>query len=204
MNRLANYFLQGLVFLAPIALTLFIFVKIFLVIDGWLRLPVPGLGFVVVLVLVTAFGFLLSNYLAGRLLAYFEGLLDRLPFAKLLHGSVKDMMSSFVGDKRRFDKPVAVELAPGGVRVLGFVTVESLALLGMPGRVGVYLPQAYNFAGQLVLVDRDRIELLTLDSGQLMTFIVSGGLSGRGAAPSIPPVMAPPPAGSPPASELPP
>lgn len=190
MNRLANYFFQGLVFLAPIAFTVYVFVAIFNVIDGWLRLPIPGLGFLVVLVLVTVFGFLLSNYLAGRLLAWFERILDRVPFAKLLHGSVKDMMSSFVGDKRRFDKPVAIEMAPGGPRALGFVTVESLALLGMPGRVGVYLPQAYNFAGQLLLVDREKVEPLSLDSGQLMTFIVSGGLSGRGDA-SLPPPKRP-------------
>jgi uncharacterized membrane protein len=177
-KRLANYFFQGLIYLAPIALTLWIFVTVFLAIDGLLRLPVPGVGFVILIVFVTFCGWLLSKYLANRLLMMFENLMDRLPFAKLMHGSLKDLMSAFVGEKRKFKHPVAVELIPAsGVRVLGFVTREDLGEMGMSGQVAVYLPQAYNFAGQLIIVPRERIQSLEVDSADVMTMIVSGGVA---------------------------
>lgn len=186
VSRLATWFLRGLIYLVPIALTVAVFVWSFRAIDGLLgavlgREVFPGVGVAVLVALTTVFGFLLSNYLSGRVLKLFEDLLDRLPFARLLHTSAKDLMGAFVGEKRRFDAAVAVELIPGsGVRALGFVTRPSVAELGIAGDpVAVYLPQAYNWAGQLVLVPRDRVEPLTADAGEMMAFIVSGGVSGK-------------------------
>ncbi len=179
MKRLANYFFQGLVYLAPIAITVWIFVSTFQAIDGLLRLPIPGVGVLILVGLTTGFGFLLSNFLAKRLLTWFEEIMERLPFAKLMHGSLKDLMSAFVGEKRRFSHPVTVEMMPGsGVRVFGFVTRESMDDFGIPGSVGVYLPQSYNFAGQLVIVPRAQVtSLKSADSADVMTMIVSGGVT---------------------------
>ena len=178
MKRLANYFLQGLIYLAPIAITLWIFVTTFRAIDGILRLPIPGVGVLILVGFTTLFGFLLSNYLSRQLLTWFEQIMDRLPFAKLMHGSLKDLMSAFVGEKRRFRHPVAVEMMPGsGIRVFGFVTRESMDDFGMADSVGVYFPQAYNFAGQLVIVARAQVTTLQADSADIMTMIVSGGVS---------------------------
>jgi uncharacterized membrane protein len=124
---------------------------------------------------------LLSHLLSRRILGAFEALLDRLPLVKLLHTSVKDLMGAFVGDERRFDQPVAVELVPGSdVRSFGFVTRDSLAELGMGADVvAVYLPQSYNFAGQLVAVPRGRVQRIEGDAAEMMAFVVSGGVSGR-------------------------
>jgi uncharacterized membrane protein len=179
MKRLANYFFQGLVYLAPIAITVWIFVATFQAIDGLLRLPIPGAGVLILVVFTTSFGFLLSNFLAKRLLTWFEDIMDRLPFAKLMHGSLKDLMSAFVGEKRRFKHPVTVEMIPGsGVRVFGFVTRETMDDFGIADSVGVYLPQAYNFAGQLVIVPRKQVKSIDgAESADVMTMIVSGGVS---------------------------
>jgi len=123
----------------------------------------------------------------GRsLLELAEGLLRRLPLVKLVYTSIKDLVSAFVGDKRRFDVPVSVTLLPGsGVRVLGFVTRQGLARLGMPESVAVYFPQSYNFAGYLLLVPRAQVEVLDLPPAEVMTFIVSGGISGFGVGESM-------------------
>jgi uncharacterized membrane protein len=178
MKRLANYFFQGLIYLAPIAITIWIFVTTFRAIDGILGLPIPGIGVAVLIAFTTMFGFLLSRYLSRQLLTWFESIMDRLPFAKLMHGSLKDLMSAFVGEKRRFQHPVSVEILPGsGVRVFGFVTRETMDDFGIADAVGVYFPQAYNFAGQLVVVPRAQVTRLTADSADIMTMIVSGGVS---------------------------
>jgi uncharacterized membrane protein len=178
VQRIIQYFLKGLIFLIPIAATVWIFVVAFLQIDSWLGLPFPGLGLLVMLVATTFLGALLSSYFTRRILSGFEGLLDRLPFAKLLHGSMKDLMSAFLGEKKRFDRPALVELFPGsGVRGLGFVTRDSLEGLPAEGSVAVYFPQSYNFAGQMLLVPRAQVTLLDAESSDIMAFVVSAGVT---------------------------
>jgi uncharacterized membrane protein len=185
MKRLAGYFLRGLVLLAPLAVTLYVCWLVFVTIDGWLGLPVPGAGFAVTIVLVTLVGFLASTLLTrtlgsiGRLV---EAALTRLPFVRLLYTSTKDLLNAFVGERRRFDRPVLVELSRGGtVGALGFVTRDALDALGLPGRVAVYLPQSYNFAGNLLVVPTDAVTPLAADSAEVMAFIVSGGVTAVGA-----------------------
>src|SRR5262245_51842567 len=132
MSRLLNYFLRGLVFVAPLGLTAYVCWVVFTRIDGWLGLPIPGLAFLMTISLITLFGFLASNLITRSLLAVFDRVMDRLPFVRLLYSSTRDLLNAFVGEKRRFDKPVLVRLQEGSdARVLGFVTQESLAEMGL-------------------------------------------------------------------------
>jgi uncharacterized membrane protein len=180
MKRLANYFFQGLIFLVPIAITIYVFVWAFRTVDGWLGLPIPGLGLLATLATVIAIGFLLSNLVAKKALSVVEGFFVRVPIAKFLYGSVKDLMGAFVGEQRRFDRPVTVEVFPGGaLHMLGFVTRESLDFLNMEESVAVYFPQSYNFAGMLAVVPRTRVRPVAADGAQFMAFIVSGGITGK-------------------------
>src|SRR5215208_3144715 len=156
MRRLVNYFLRGLVFVAPLGLTIYVTYRVITGVDGvlrrWVSLP-PGAGFVATIVLITLVGFLASNLLTKGLLALLDSVFDRLPVVRHVYSSTRDFLNAFVGDRRRFDKPVLVTLLPGGsAKALGFVTQESLAELGLADHVGVYFPQSYNFAGSLVLI----------------------------------------------------
>ena len=184
MKRLVRWFLQGLVYFVPIALTVFALVTGFRTIDTALGnlvgIDVPGAGLLILVVLVTTLGFLLSNYLSRRLLGAFEGLLDRVPLVKLLHGSVKDLLGAVVGEQRKFDVPVAVEFFPGtDVRAFGFVTRDSVSDLGLGDHlVAVYLPQSYNFGGQLLVVPRSRVQQLETEAGAMLAMVVSGGVAG--------------------------
>ncbi|HZO17849.1 MAG TPA: DUF502 domain-containing protein [Gemmatimonadaceae bacterium] len=179
MKRLANYFLRGLVLIAPVAITIYACVWIFRAIDGLLGLPVPGLGFVLTLAVITLVGFLASNLLAMSFVSLLERVMTRLPFIRLLYTSTKDLLDAFVGEKRRFDTPVMVEVTPdGGAKALGFVTMKALDHLGVGEHVAVYFPQSYNFAGNLLLVPSERVTPLEADSTAVMAFIVSGGVTG--------------------------
>lgn len=172
--------MNGLLFLVPVVLTVYVFYLVFVKIDGWLGIPVPGLGFVITLVLITLVGFLASNFLTRGLLSWVDGLFNRLPLVRLLYSSVKDLIGAFVGEKKRFDKPVLVSLFPeANAYVLGFITRESLRDFGLNDLVAVYLPQSYNFAGNLVVVPRNQVRPLNANSSEVMTFIVSGGVAGR-------------------------
>ena len=179
MARFLNYFLKGLVLLAPLAITLYVCVRVFATIDGWLGLPIPGAGFVATVALITLFGFLASSFLTRRMLSVVEGVLERLPFVRLLYSSTRDLLNAFVGEKRRFDKPVLVRLSmQSEARMVGFVTQESLDRLGLPGYSSVYFPQSYNFAGNLVVFPSAHVEPLDAPSADIMAFIVSGGVTG--------------------------
>ena len=178
MARLLNYFLKGLVLLAPFAITVYVCVRVFATIDGWLGLPIPGAGFVATVLLITLFGFLASSFLTRRMLSALEGMLERLPFVRLLYGSTRDLLNAFVGEKRRFDKPVVVTPFFGGqARAIGFVTQETLDSMGMHEHVAVYLPQSYNFAGSLLIFPASVVQPLDAESADVMAFIVSGGVT---------------------------
>jgi uncharacterized membrane protein len=178
MKRLVRYFLNGLIFTAPVALTLFVLWKVFITVDGWLRIPIPGVGFLVTVCLITLIGFLASNFLARRILTLVEEVLERLPGVRLLYSGIKDVLGALVGEKKRFRTPVVVTLDPAaGSKAIGFLTQDSLPELGMADHVTVYLPQSYNFAGQTLLFPRDRVVLLDAPSAKVMAFVVSGGVA---------------------------
>lgn len=179
MGRLLGYFARGLVLIAPLAVTVWVCWVVFTRVDGWLGLPIPGAGFVATLLIITLVGFLGSSLLTRSAVAVLEGLLQRLPFVRLLYGSTKDLLNAFVGEKRRFDKPVLMTFAPESpLRMVGFVTQESLDHLGLTAYVSVYCPHSYNFSGQLYLVPAAQVSPLDVASADAMAFVVSGGVSG--------------------------
>jgi uncharacterized membrane protein len=178
MSRLLAYFLRGLVVVVPLALTIYVCVAIFTKIDSWLGLPVPGAGFVLALALITVVGFMASSIVTRTLLGAVDRMFDRLPFVRLLYSSAKDMLNAFVGEKRRFDKPVLVSLsADRAVKVLAFLTSDSLVSLGVSDHVAVYMPQSYGFAGHILVVPADRVERIDADAAEVMAFIISGGVT---------------------------
>lgn len=179
MKIITKYFFQGLLFVIPIFLTVYVLYWLFSTIDNILPIKYPGVGFVVTILVVTGIGFLASNFLTKRLLVAVDSLFARLPLVKLLYSSVKDLINAFVGDKKSFNKPVLLELGlNSGFHALGFITNESLENLGLHEMVSVYLPQSYNFAGNLLIVKQELIKPLDANSSELMTFIVSGGVAG--------------------------
>jgi uncharacterized membrane protein len=178
VTRLLNYFLRGLVIVGPLALTIYVCVIIFSTIDSWLGLPIRGAGFVVAVVIVTLVGFLASNLITRGLVGVLDSLFDRLPFVRLVYSSAKDMLNAFVGEKRRFDKPVFVSLSSDGeVKVLAFLTSESLATLGAADLVTAYMPQSYGLAGHILVVPSSRIQRIDADAAEVMAFILSGGVT---------------------------
>ncbi len=178
VRKVAKYFLRGLIIVAPAVVTLYITWLLISWVDNLVPLGIPGLGILVTVLLITAVGALASTFVTRTLLDGVDQLLERVPFVRLLYTSSKDLLNAFVGEHRRFTKGVMVPLAPGSpTAVLGFVTAESLEHLGIQGYVAVYLPQSYNFAGNLILVPPDQVTPVAGDSVELMSFIVSGGVS---------------------------
>lgn len=171
----ARAFGRGLLVLVPLVGTLWVFGSAVSALDAALGAPFPGFGVLVIVPAVFGVGLLTGNVLGAALVRGFELLVGRLPLVRLVYTSLKDLLSAFVGEKKGFDRPVAAALdEAGAVLVLGFQTSDHIP--GLPGHVAVYLPQAYNFAGNVVVVPAARVRPLPADPAAVMGFIVSGGV----------------------------
>jgi uncharacterized membrane protein len=184
MRTIVKYFLRGLLICVPILVTVFILLWAFTSLDNvfrrLLRRDVPGLGILAAISAIFLIGFLASNFVGRKLFGLVEKVFTKLPLVKLLYGSIKDIVEAFAGEEKKFDKPVVVSLTGGdGPKVAGFITNESLENFGLDDYAAVYLPQSYNFAGNVLLFKRDSIQPLDIDSSKAMSFIVSGGVSGK-------------------------
>lgn len=186
LRTLAGYFLQGLVVVVPIGAIVAGLYLLFVRVDAWINVErllnrrVPGAGIALTIVLITVIGFLASNFATRWLFSAFEAVVTRTPLLKLLYTSLKDLVGAFVGETKRFDRPVLVQLgAAPDVSTIGFVTREGLSEIGLAGHVAVYVPQAYNFGGNVVVVPKSRIRALDADPGTVMSFVVSGGITGE-------------------------
>ena len=178
MRRLAGYFLRGLVIMAPLALTVYVCFSIVTAIDSWIPVNIPGVGFAITIGLITLVGALGSNVLTDGLVRLIDGLLEKLPFVRLLYGTAKDFFEAFAGEKKRFDTAVLVTLYPASeAKALGFMTRRDVEMFGLVNHVAVYLPHSYAFTGQLILVPAEHVTLVQAGSAELMTFIVSAGVT---------------------------
>lgn len=179
LNDLARNFFEGLLILVPLVTTLYVAWLVLQTIDGWLNIPIPGVGFLITVGLITLTGRYASTVFVQKMLDALERVLIKAPFVKILYTSLKDLIAAFMGEKRRFDQPVLVSLMPGGyAEAVGFVTRTDLEFLGLLDHVAVYFPQSYNFAGHVLVFPKMQVRPLGAESADVMAFIVSGGVSG--------------------------
>ena len=176
MNWLLKNFLRGLVIVVPIAVTVYLLVQAFLALDRLLRLPTPGLGIAILVGATLLIGALAGNFVGKKLFALPEMLFTRAPIVRIVYAAIKDLLEAFVGNKRRFDRPVTIQVSDH-VRTFGFITRDDLTSLGMPGDIAVYVPFSYTWDGCLLVVARERVTALEADSANIMALVVSGGVA---------------------------
>ena len=178
MKRLSKYFFEGLIVVIPITVTIYLIYIIFTWIDGFFNFKYPGIGFAIILVGILFVGIIASNFFTKRFVTLINNSLNRLPLVKFIYMSIKDLTEALFGDRKKFNQPVSIRLSDeSSIEILGFLTEENTDFLGEKEKVAVYIPQAYNFAGNLVLVPTQNVKKLNVGAKEMMTFIVSGGLS---------------------------
>ena len=179
-KKILRFFFQGLIILAPIGITLYAMYWLFERVDGILRpyVNIPGLGFLLIILFVILVGWISSNFLMGSAITFFDQLMEKTPGVKLIYTSTKDFFEAFAGDKRKFNRAVLANVFSEDVWIVGFLTDEEMQKfeLGVD-KVAVYVPQAYNFAGQLYIVPKEKVRKIEkLTSGEAMKYAVTGGV----------------------------
>lgn len=194
-KKVIQYFLQGLLIIAPLAITFYAIYWVISTVDGWvpifreavrdgqgniLRYEVKnyGLGFLVILAAIIIIGYLSSFFIQSKVFNLFDRWLEKTPGIKFIYTSTRDFFEAFAGDKKRFNKAVLANVFAEDVWIVGFLTDEEMHKFELGAdKVAVYVPQAYNFAGQLYILPRDKVKKIdTISSGEAMKYAVTGGV----------------------------
>ena len=179
-EKIIQYFLQGLLILGPVSITIYFLYQIFDKIDSILRpaINIPGLGFIVVIGFIILIGYLSSLFVLGRILSLMDRMLEKTPGIKLFYSFIKDFFEAFAGNKKKFTHNVLASVDYPDVWRVGFITQEDMSSFGMQDYVAVYLPMSYSVAGNVYIVSKEKIRPLTgISSAQAMKFAVSGGVT---------------------------
>ena len=179
MKKIINYFLQGLLYIVPITVTGAFVVWAFNKIDEIIPGLFPGLGLLIIILLITIIGYLGSTVVASPINSFFHNMLKKAPLLETIYSSVKDLMNTFVGKKKGFQEAVFVKIFDNSsIERIGFITNKDLASLNInKDRVLVYIPHSYNFSGNLFVVNTKNITPINASSSEIMKLVVSGGVA---------------------------
>lgn len=186
-RRLFNYFVRGLLFVAPVGLTFLLLFSAFDTIDSLFRIRfesqqgvyfIPGLGFLLILIGTILIGFIFTVLLPQTIQIWIENGIARLPLVKIFYSAFKDLISAFVGEKKKFDKPVLITInKEANIKKIGFLTRSDMQSFGLSTMVAVYCPHSYAFSGEMFIVPLEQVEFINLSTAEAMKMIVSGGVS---------------------------
>lgn len=186
MKRLFKYFLQGLLLLGPLAVTLYTVFLMFNYVDRLIgdplkehyQLDIPGIGIVVLFISLTLLGLIGQTIIARPFIKFTRKLLARAPIMNFIYTSLNDLFTAFVGKEKKFNVPVIVCMnQENNLWKLGFVTEKNMEEFGLMKMVAVYFPHSYNFSGELYVVPEKSVKLVNLSPSEVMKFVVSGGVT---------------------------
>ena len=148
-KKLVNYFLQGLLFISPLALTAYILLLTFEFTDGLLReslelligRDIPGLGLLIIVLLLICVGYFGQTFIAKPIKRLIRKSIKNIPVLNEIYSSLNDLFSAFVGDEKKFNQPVLVLINPEAkLEKLGFLTEHDLSILGLEDKVAMNFP----------------------------------------------------------------
>lgn len=189
-NKLLQYFLQGLLVIAPVAVTIYAVYSIVSFIDN--QVPIftardeagrvyvrnYGLGFLAVIVGIVVIGYLSSFFIQNRVFNLFDSVLKRTPGIRFIYSTTKEFFEAFAGEKKKFNKTVLANIDDNDVWRVGFITQEEAKDFGFTDYVAVYIPMSYSIAGNVYILPRARVRLVTnINATDAMKFAISGGVT---------------------------
>lgn len=190
ISKLFQYFLQGVLIIAPITITVYTIYWVVSSVDSLIpifytktddgRYVVQnyGLGFVIVIATICLIGYLSSFFIKLRMFSLFESMMARTPGIRFIYTTVKDFFEAFAGEKKKFNKPVLANIDDNDVWRVGFITQEEVKDFHFIDYVAVYIPASYSIAGNVYLLPRIRVKPITnINATDAMKFAISGGVT---------------------------
>ena len=189
-KKLFQYFLQGLIILGPVTITIYFIywavssidsiIPIFTYIDaqGIVHVRNYGIGFILIIAILITIGYFSSFFITSRFLSFFDKMLQKTPGIKHIYGTTRDFFEAFAGDNKKFTKHVLANVDDNDVWRFGFITRDDMHDFDLEEYVTVYVPMAYSVAGNVYVIPRNRVKLIeNISAAQTMKFAVSGGVT---------------------------
>jgi uncharacterized membrane protein len=185
---LRRRFVVGFLVSLPLVVTLFFARFLFQLMDRWFRpishqlfgREIPGIGLLLVLAIMLLLGVIATNVVGGRLLAYLERLIARVPLLSPIYKGARQVTEAIqIGEGAQFRKVVLLEFPGPGLTSVGFVTSE----IGAPTRLCpepaylIFVPTTPNpTTGFLVTVPKRSVTVLDIPVEDGIKMVMSGGL----------------------------
>lgn len=189
-GKLIQYFLQGLLILAPLTITAYAIFWVVTSIDsllplftykdvqGNVKVQNYGIGFLIIIAALIVIGYFSSFFITGRVVSFVDKIMERTPGIKYIYSTTRDFFEAFAGDKKKFTKNVLANVDDNDVWRFGFITRDDMEEFGLKDYVTVYIPMAYSVAGNVYVIPKGRVKPITnISAAQTMKFAVSGGIT---------------------------
>lgn len=190
LSKAFQYFLQGLLVIAPVAITFYAVYAIVTSIDdlipifatkgedGRVHIQNYGLGFLIIIAAICLLGYFSSFFIKLKTFNLFDSLLSKTPGIRFIYSTVKDFFEAFAGEKKKFNRPVLANIDDKDVWRVGFITQDNAENFGFTDYVAVYIPMAYSIAGNVYLLPTLRVRPVTnVSAADAMKFAISGGVT---------------------------
>jgi len=186
VKKIFRLFLQGLLLAAPSGITIFVIYWVFEKIDGPIRhyvnhlfnIRIPGIGLVVTFTVIALLGWAGQSFLFKPIGVFVDRIFEKAPIVKMIYSSLTDFFNAFVGEKKKFTRPVLVKVnLVSNLEKVGFITSDDLSDLGIKDKVSVLFPHSYNWSGEMFIVPKEHITPLNLPPSEVMKFALSGGVT---------------------------
>ena len=195
LARLRNYFLTGIVVSAPVGITfwlIWLFITFVdrsvvpLIPDSYnpsdvLGVSVPGIGVIVVLIVVTFIGFMVTNFFGRYMVRFGERMVARVPVVRTIYGVIKQIFDAVLAQSEgAFRDVVLIEYPRKGIWVIGFITSNTegeVQRVTPDDMVNVFLPTTPNpTSGFLLFVPRKDCIVLDMTVEEGVKLVISGGI----------------------------
>lgn len=190
IKKLLQYFLQGLLILAPVAITAYSIYFVVSGIDSWIPIFTHkdaqgivhvrnyGIGFVLIIGVIVILGYFSSFFITGRILSFMDKVLEKTPGIKYIYSTTRDFFEAFAGNNKKFTRNVLANVDGNNVWRLGFITRDDMHDFGLKDYVAVYIPMAYSVSGNVYIIPKENVKLIeNISAAQTMKFAVSGGVT---------------------------
>jgi uncharacterized membrane protein len=196
--RLRDYFLTGLVVVGPVGITLYIAWNFIALVDGWVKpyvpaiynpdnylpFPLPGVGLVFAVLLLTIIGALAANLLGRSLISAGELMLGRTPIVRNVYQGLKQIFNSVLtvsSTQQAFQKVAVMEFPSKGIWSIVFVTGEATREITkeIPGEdlVSVFMPTGMlPPSGFVCFVPRKNVVTIHMSVEDAAKIIISAGM----------------------------
>lgn len=183
MKKTSTCFINGLVLIVPLAITIFVIAEILSLTEGALgkHLPLyfPGLGILTILLLIYLVGWFSSNWFMKKLIVWGEMIVNKIPIVKFIYNSVKHLSTAVFESNSMFNQVVLVPYPHEGVRAMGFVMADVPEALRE--RLGeeylcVFIPWSLNMtSGTNLFVAKKDVIYLDISSESALQYILTAG-----------------------------